>query len=183
MNDILLFGDSLADNKVGFSKSKFEKVNDRDDPKWKRLNQIPQWRKCLSSLHSHELLEIDGNFFSTPEHYLQFKKFEFVDYHYAVQFCKSGDFGGMTGKMVRQKGKSYELTDEQWANWKSIEKECKDKARISKFQQGNPCYETLLATCDAELWSYAPRCLTFRMTNLEKLRDSFSGFSVQSPKV
>jgi predicted NAD-dependent protein-ADP-ribosyltransferase YbiA (DUF1768 family) len=170
MTDILLFGDSLADNRVGFSKSKFEKVKDRNDPKWQRLNEIPQWRKCLSSLHSHRLLEIDGKVFSTPEHYYQFKKFENVDDQIANKFCHCGDFGTMTGKQVRQMGKSYRLTDEQWSNWKSIEKYCKDKVKIIKFQQGNLCYETLLETRDAELWSYAPRCSTFRMTNFETLR-------------
>lgn len=171
MNDRLLFGDSLSDKKVGFSKSKFEQVQERNDPKWDQLNQIPQWRKCLSSLHSHQPLEVEGITFQTPEHYFQYKKFQPFNKNYADKFILGKEFGSLSGKEVRQKGKLCKLTDEEWESWKRIESDCKEVARKAKFQSGNQCYDTLIATCEAQLWSYAPRCTTFRMFKMEAVRD------------
>lgn len=178
MEEILLFGDSLADTRAGCSKSKFERVFDPYDSKWNSLNEIPQWRKCLSSLHSHQTIEIDGLQFSTPEHFFNFKKFETVDSEYSGNFVLNGQFGLLTGKQARQKGKSYRLTPEQWNHWKNIEPHCKEKARASKFVRGNQCYQTLVSTHEAQLWSYAPRCSTFRMTTMEQIRNQLINQSI-----
>lgn len=167
----LVFGNSLANKPAGCSASKMEYIENRQDSKWDKLNSIPEWRKCLSSLHSHNILEIDGLKYKTPEHYFQYKKFYIANPDFARRFCVGGEFGDSDGKMIRKLRKKIMLTAEQWKEWEMIENECKDIARKAKFCPGNLCYDTLMATGSVELWSYAPRCGTFRMYKMEEYRN------------
>ena len=169
--DRLVFGDSLADKKVGYTSCKIEKIENRDDPKWNQLNQIPNWRKCLSSLHSHEPLLIDSLKFKTPEHYYSYRKFFIADPQVAQEFVMGEKYGDINGKDVRKLKKLILLSDDQWKKWESDDSpDAKMRAREAKFINGSTCFKTLIATNDAELWSYAPRMKPFRMIHVEELR-------------
>lgn len=173
MSDRLVFGDSLADKKVGYTLCKIEQIANRDDPKWNQLNQIPNWRKCLSSLHSHEPLMIDSLRFKTPEHYYSYRKFSIADPSVAQKFVMDEKYGDIDGKDVRKGKKLILLSQEQWNKWESdVLPDAKVRAREAKFTNGSTCMKTLIATNDAELWSYAPRMKPFRMIHLEGFRES-----------
>jgi predicted NAD-dependent protein-ADP-ribosyltransferase YbiA (DUF1768 family) len=174
IRDRLVFYGKARDSLPGKSRSKLESV--QDPRKYKKLALIPHWRRILSTLFPLEI-EIDGKTFTTAEHYLQFRKCCIANPEKAFLFSRESksELGLSDGIYARRKGKTLvKLNKDQWQKWKDIiEPEAKEKVRQIKFcsVKKGIAYSVLMATQNAELWSSVPRCGTFRMFNLEKIRD------------
>lgn len=170
--DRLVFYSKASDTAPGYGKFKNEWVNDPKHEKWKELASITNWRRTLSSLFVAPM-KIDGYTFQTVEHYLQYRKIALADEKRALEFTvESGSkLGQEDGFAARKARKMVMLSKDQWSRWEALEPSVKEKAKLAKFKKGTLCYRVLMATHDAELWHFAPRCPAIRMKRTEELRD------------
>lgn len=177
--DRLVFSICGSNTPPGKSSSKFEYISDPENNKWKPLSEMTNWRKVLSSLYVSPF-KINDKTFNSVEHYIQYRKILLADHKKANEFTaeSKSKLGMGCGIDARRARKIVTLTEEQWIKWESIEKQVKDEAKKAKFTQNDFCKQVLLATHDAELWHYAPRCEKMRMFGHEKLRDEIKMMSI-----
>ena len=134
-------------------------------------------RTVLSNLYVQPMT-IDGLTFRTVEHYLQYRKILLA--HPALARAtfpvESGHTIALGDGFAAQRARRIAiLSKAQLDQWESKERlEAKTTARRAKFTPGTAAHAVLLATHNAELWSYAPRHPQIRMTRVEALRDQLA---------
>jgi predicted NAD-dependent protein-ADP-ribosyltransferase YbiA (DUF1768 family) len=176
-NAVLVFGFTCASANVGYSRHKTERVTNRDDPAWRELNAIPNWRRVLSSLwKGDDDIIVDDRRFATPEHALRDSVIRCVDPKLAdctfPLASKSKVALSEDGRAAMKAKRIATLTPAQWKDWETrVKPVVKAAIMESKFRPGTRARAVLLATGDAELWSYAPRRNPFCMMGHMQFRD------------
>ena len=108
----------------------------------KFLSKIEEW-KDLSNLASY-LIELDGETWSSSEHYYQFKKFEITDLQLAQKIKYAS-----TPKEA--KILSLENSNNHPANWDDIKVDILKKAVRKKFESYDNLRNLLISTGNEEL--------------------------------
>jgi ribA/ribD-fused uncharacterized protein len=102
----------------------------------------------LSNFH-RAVFVLDGDFWSTVEHYYQAQKFTPHDMGWAVQIREASG-PGMAKKMGRSE--EHQMRDD----WEDVKEDVMRRSLREKFSQNPRCRDALLGTGDEQLVEHAP---------------------------
>ena len=166
--DILCFYSGSADKSPG--KGIGEYVSDISI--YSELEEIPNWRRMLSTLWSEEPFVYGGATFTSTEHALMRDKFlsvGFKNVSWTFERESKTDIGLGNGLLARKNRKIKIMTQEQLEHWENIRRDRKKEIYRARYGKGL-CNKALLFTRSAQLWSRGPRIKPIRCTTLEEIR-------------